>query len=247
MLNTPVPPFFLKGGPVGVLLIHGFTASPTEMRPLGDYLHQRGFTVSGICLAGHGTTPEEMARCSWTEWYISAESGLEELGQHVETIFVAGLSMGGILSVLLADRYGDKIRALSLLGPAFYLSTRILFIAQFLRYILPGIKKSSATLAYYKKHGLFSYPLMPTPALAQLHRLIVHGRKALRRIDHPTQIFLGSQDPTVPISAGARLFAELKTPHKSLVHLPNSHHILTVEPDTPALFSLVEAFIRQWL
>jgi len=102
-------------------------------------------------------------------------------------------------------------------------------------------------LAYYKKHGLFSYPLMPTPALAQLHRLIVHGRKALRRIDHPTQIFLGSQDPTVPISAGARLFAELKTPHKSLVHLPNSHHILTVEPDTPALFSLVEAFIRQWL
>lgn len=245
MSNASITPFFFKGGPIGILLIHGFTASPTEMLPLGKYLHQCGFTVLGICLKGHGTTPEAMARCHWTEWYASAESGLDQLTPTVETVFVVGLSMGAILSVLLAAHHGERIRALSLLGPAFYLSTRILFLAPLLRYILPGIKKSPATLAYYEKHDLFSYPIMPTPALAQLHHLIEHGRKALRRINLPTQILLGTQDPTVPIASGARLFNALQTPYKSLIHLPKSHHILTVEPDAPTLFSLVETFIRQ--
>ena len=60
--------FVLGGGPVGCLLIHGFASSPPEMRPLGDFLHQRGITVSAPLLPGHGTVPEDLNRTLWQDW-----------------------------------------------------------------------------------------------------------------------------------------------------------------------------------
>lgn len=60
--------FFLEGGPLGAFLIHGFTGSPTETRLVGDYLNQRGITVSAPRLPGHGVTVDELNRCRWTDW-----------------------------------------------------------------------------------------------------------------------------------------------------------------------------------
>jgi esterase/lipase len=72
-------PFFLEGGPIGVLLIHGFTGSPPEMRMVGDYLHQRGLSVSGPRLPGHGTSLEDLNRRRWTEWTYYVEGALADL------------------------------------------------------------------------------------------------------------------------------------------------------------------------
>lgn len=54
--------FFFDGGPLGVLLIHGFTGAPPEMRPMGEYLAAKGYTVSGPRLAGHAITWQQMNR-----------------------------------------------------------------------------------------------------------------------------------------------------------------------------------------
>src|SRR4051812_26008702 len=71
--------FFLPGGPTGVLLTHGFTSSPAEVRPLGIYLAEQGYTVYGPLLAGHGTAPEDLRTTTWQQWVASAEAGLAEL------------------------------------------------------------------------------------------------------------------------------------------------------------------------
>ncbi len=100
-------PFFLEGGSIGVLLIHGFTGSPPEMRLVGDYLHQRGFTVSGPLLPGHGTTVEDMNRCQWTDWTNHVEKALADLQARCETVFVGGLSMGSLLTLYLAAHHPE--------------------------------------------------------------------------------------------------------------------------------------------
>jgi len=245
MLKEPSPsPFLLQAGPVGVLLIHGFTASPTEMRPLGDFLHQRDLTVSGICLPGHGTTSADLTQTRWEDWYEAVEREFDSLHRSSDAVFVAGLSAGGILSALLAARETQRLKGLCLLCPAFHLHSRFLFLAPLLSPFIRSIPKSSRDRDYLAAQGLFSYPEMPTPALAQLHRLILEGRRQFSQVRQPTLIFLGQKDGTVRPSSGISLFNQHSSLDKSLVFLPQADHILTTEPGAPFIFSRILQFIE---
>src|SRR5271154_6266158 len=54
---TLTAPFELGIGPGACLLVHGFTGTPWDVRPLGEALAAGGFRVRGIPLPGHGATP----------------------------------------------------------------------------------------------------------------------------------------------------------------------------------------------
>src|SRR5687767_6204254 len=99
-------PFFLLGDPLkpACLLIHGFTGAPKEMRSMGEYLHQQGFTCLGVRLAGHATHPEDMIRSRYTDWMASVEDGYHLLRGVTDKVFLVGLSMGGVLSLVLSTR-----------------------------------------------------------------------------------------------------------------------------------------------
>src|SRR5689334_23628869 len=87
-----------------VLLLHGFTGSPWEVRPLGDSLAARGYHVYAPLLPGHGTTPEAMLYVTHLDWEREAERGLQAL-KGFEHVFVAGLSLGSLLALLVAARF----------------------------------------------------------------------------------------------------------------------------------------------
>ena len=107
-------PFLLPGGTKGVLLIHGFTGSPSEMRLLGDYLHQLGYTVLAVRLCGHGTNVKELRETNWRHWFSTVENGYHILKGLCSKITVVGLSMGGLLSLKLAAEYPvSKVVSLS--------------------------------------------------------------------------------------------------------------------------------------
>ncbi|MBS1245743.1 MAG: uncharacterized protein H6R36_398 [Chloroflexi bacterium] len=80
--------FFWEGGPVGVLLIHGYTATTAEVRLLGRFLHERGYTVSGPLLPGHGTTPQAMNRCRWQDWTGAVEQAYRQISTRCDRVFV---------------------------------------------------------------------------------------------------------------------------------------------------------------
>src|SRR5512139_3111646 len=103
---TTAEPFLLLGDATkpDCLLIHGFTGTPKEMRWMGEYLNGQGYTCLGIRLAGHATTPEDMIRSRWTDWAASVEDGYHLLRGMTDRIFLAGLSMGGVLSLLMSTR-----------------------------------------------------------------------------------------------------------------------------------------------
>ncbi|HJQ84468.1 MAG TPA: alpha/beta fold hydrolase, partial [Candidatus Binatia bacterium] len=83
--------------PLGCLLVHGFTATPDEMRPLGEALAARGFPVRAVRLAGHGTDVADLARTRWTDWFASVLEAAATLRRDVPRIALAGMSMGGLL------------------------------------------------------------------------------------------------------------------------------------------------------
>lgn len=85
-----------------MLLIHGYTGSPAELKLLGEYLNKKGYSVFGVRLPGHGTTPEELNKTNWPLWYDAVRKAHEELSQCCSEISVVGLSMGGLLAMKLA-------------------------------------------------------------------------------------------------------------------------------------------------
>ncbi|WP_339060383.1 alpha/beta fold hydrolase [Tepidibacillus marianensis] len=126
--------FFLEGKKsTGILLIHGFTGSPAEMRLLGEYLHRDGYTVYAPILRGHGTTPEEMAQTTKEDWFqsvVEAYNLLKEKGY--SSIVAMGLSMGGILALKLA--ISEKLTAVVPLAAPIYVYDKRIAWAKWLKY-----------------------------------------------------------------------------------------------------------------
>lgn len=114
--DIPDASFSYPGGRAAVLLIHGLTGTPTEMRFIGKGLAAAGFTVYGMQMAGHCGTEEDLLRTNWHDWYGSVEAAYEKLAQKHDVIFAAGLSMGAVLSMHLAAQKPGKLRGIGLLS-----------------------------------------------------------------------------------------------------------------------------------
>src|ERR1700690_3229103 len=98
-------PFLFPGSRTGCLLIHGFTGAPKEMRTMGEYLNQQNhYSCLGVRLNGHATQPEDMIRSNWSDWTASVEDGYHLLRGACDRIYLVGLSMGGVLSLLMSTR-----------------------------------------------------------------------------------------------------------------------------------------------
>lgn len=109
-------PLSVAGGPAGVLLLHGFTGSPSSLRPTAERLAQRGLTVELPLLPGHGTAVADMLSTRWKDWAETAEQTYSALAARCPRVAVVGFSMGGTLACMLAARH-QEIRGLGLLNP----------------------------------------------------------------------------------------------------------------------------------
>lgn len=241
-------PFFLKGGPVGVLLIHGFTGSPPEMRLIGDYLHERGLTVYAPLLPGHGTTVEEMNRCRWTDWAQHVERALADLRAQCQHVFVGGLSMGSLLTLYLAARHPDLPGAV-LYSPATIVADRLIYLTPLLKYFIPKRPKSpEKDLADPQADlRLWSYEENPVRAAHELLKLIYHVRRRLPRVTCPLLIFYGTRDKAIHPRSAYYTYERAGSTDKELVVLHNSGHCLTVDAEWEGVAEKTHAFIQAHL
>src|SRR6059058_4380573 len=93
----------------GVLLVHGITGSPAEMKPLVRKLTAEGFNVACPALAGHCSSVAALKQTRWTDWYESLETALFDLRKRCDTIYVSGLSMGALLALRLAAMHPELV------------------------------------------------------------------------------------------------------------------------------------------
>jgi len=249
MPQVPWPnpaPFFLSAGPVGCLLVHGLTGSPPEMRPMGEYVFERGLTVSGPRLAGHGTTPQDLARTTWQDWYASVETAYIELEQECAEIFVTGFSLGALLAVHLAVR--RDVSGLILISPAFWVGDWRIHVTPLLRHVIRFVPKDlsreNSDLADPEARTRFwSYDVHSTEAGYQTLMLQRVTRSELRRVLQPALVVYAVRDQRIAPYSGPRTYEQLAAPDKEQLVLHKSGHGIVVDSESEFVFRQVHDWI----
>jgi len=237
-------PFYFEGNEIGVLLIHGFTGSPIEMYPMGEYLAQRGLTVLGVRLAGHGRIPEEMAKTGWCDWVASAGEGLERLRAEREQVYVIGYSLGGIITLHLASRF--SMNGAVLLATPLYVSDwrlGLLPVAKpFVRYIsMDGPESPDPAV----KARFWAYDRAPVRCLDELVRFMRQTRRELSQVEVPLLIMQGDLDQTVPRGCLQEIHDRTASTDKAIAWFANSTHSLLVDHDREEVWLCAYQFIAR--
>ena len=237
-------PFYWAGGPDGVLLIHGYTATTAEVRPLARFLCEQGYTVAGPLLPGHNTAPEDANRYTWQDWTRAIETAYREIAARCQRVIVGGESTGALLSLYLASEH-PEISALLCYAPALRLTLTPLQAA-LLRLIAPF-------KAYMPKRQLSNaelwqgYPVNPLRGAVQLLDLQVVVRRRLARIRQPLLLMQGRRDDTVSPRAPGEIAAGVRSVSKETYWLDRSTHTLLLGVEQERAFELTLAFIRRIL
>jgi carboxylesterase len=193
---------------VGILLIHGFTGSVVETRPMGEYLAARGLTVHCPLLPGHGTSPQDLTRIRWQAWTETVEAALCELQASCEKTFVGGLSLGALLTLWLGAQH-PEVAGLIAMAPAVRVKNRLMPLALALRYLFRysplgpiGDEDLSDPQAIDR---IWCYDKLPMWGAGEVYRLQVRVKKLMPRIKQPILIYQGSRDALTPRSGRDRI------------------------------------------
>ena len=220
---------FHKKGPVGCLLIHGFTGSPNEWLDLGEVLVEQNFTVSIPTLPGHATHSADLFNYTWRDWFNCVKEAYEELNKVCDEVFVCGLSTGGTLALnLAAHRSVQGIVALStaIKFPTWQ-TTAIKFLKRVKKY---RYKRNGEDVRDTSmKSKLASYQKYPLYAAEQFFQLLDHVRGDLPEITQPILIMHAKNDHSVAFSNSTIIFDEIGSTEKWKIDLEESYHIITVD------------------
>ena len=93
-MAPPIDILLPGGRDTAVLLFHGLTGTPLEMRALGQELAQDGYTVHIPLLPGRGTRPQDMDDLCWEDWMDAALRAYDTLAREHSAVVVGGLSAG---------------------------------------------------------------------------------------------------------------------------------------------------------
>ena len=245
-------PFFLLGdsSKPACLLIHGFTGTPKEMRWMGEYFHRQGYTCLGIRLAGHATQPEDMIRSRWTDWTASVEDGYNILCGLSEDIYLVGLSMGGILSLLMSAQLKVKgVIAMSTPSrlPSDYPTWLLEFLSRFIKFS-PKTNEPPGSgwfdKAVYQEH--IAYEKNPVRSVAELKKLILAMRAALPKVTVPV-LLMHSRDETYILPDNLEYIHErlVNAPDKTKLYLTGSGHVLPRDASREQVFKAAVEFIQR--
>ena len=226
-------PFLFIGEPSkpACLLIHGFTGTPKEMRWMGEFLNQQGYTCLGIRLAGHATDPEDMIRSNWTDWTASVEDGYQLLRAVSSNIFLIGLSMGGVLSLLMSTRL--DVKGVVAISTPYKLPEdprlrHVDWIAKMIAY-MPKSSEEPGSGWFDKeawKHHV-SYPQNPVRSIGQLNRLLGEMRAALSVVRVPVLQIHSKDDHYVLPENMELIYADLENvSDKTRLYVKGSGHVV---------------------
>jgi len=241
-------PFFFAGGPIGCLLIRGFTSAPPETRPMGEYLAGRGLTVLGLRLPGHGATPDDLIRTNWRDWVAAAERGLADLEGRCQRVFVAGVSMGGLLTLYLAERH--PVAGLIPMAAALDVASRRFNWAPLLQYCIKAVPKGPPEAGdwvdptAYLHH--WSYSVYPIKSVADMISLRRRVRAHIAAVTAPTLIIHGLRDAAVPPASAQWLYDHISSPAKSILWLPDSGHCVTIDAERQRVWQSAYDFIQAY-
>ena len=236
-------PIDLPGGPVGVLLSHGFTGTTQSMRPWAEHLSAAGYTVAAPRLPGHGTRWQDMNKTRWADWYAEVQRSFDDLRGRCSTVFGMGLSMGGTLVLRLAEERGDQVAGLVVVNASLGTDRKDAKLAPLLSKVIPSFPGIGSDI---KKEGVqeLAYDKIPLKAVASLQATWPVVCRDLSRITCPVLVFRSRVDHVVPPVSGETLLKGLAGGTIEERVLEDSYHVATLDNDAAAIFAGSVDFIR---
>ncbi|OWU84227.1 hypothetical protein ATO6_14410 [Oceanicola sp. 22II-s10i] len=240
-------PFEYQGKDCSVLVLHGFTGSTQSMRHLGQSLNEAfGFHVLGPCLAGHGTSPDEMEKTGYLDWMASADVAFQQLAARGDPVFVTGLSMGGMLTLGLAEAYAGTIAGaipINAIAGENDGGLAELILAPDAPQRIPGIGSD------IKAEGVeeLAYAEVPVSCLREVYLAQAAVGDRLARITCPLMIFQSREDHVVHPMNAHRVMRKVGSSDIRLQWLDDSYHVATLDNDKDLIVRKTGVFIEEIL
>ncbi len=253
----------LLGGEHAVLLIHGLTGSPFELKPLARKLNNSGFTVKGPCLAGHGQTLEELTATTWHDWYGTVRDTFKELQKSHKTVSVSGLCMGALLALHLAYEEGDEVSSIATLSttlfydgwslpwykfilPLFYLPP-LKYFASYEERPPYGVKneRMRKQIEIALKENSIAYAHFPSQSMHELFKLIKIVKKNLHKVNVPTLILHALEDDVASIKNANYIEKNIGTHLVRKVLLDDTYHMLPLDNQKDRVAEETISFFKQ--
>jgi len=241
-----------------VVLVHGLTGTPNEMRFLAWFLNTHGYTVSCPRLANHGQPLHILKATRWEDFYASVRRAYLDLRADHEHIYTGGLSMGALLALMLAEEFPAGIAAVSCLSPTLFYDG---WNVPWYHFLLPlGSRTPLRNFVYFKEeppYGLknerirekvhqfyetadinemrdvdrYGYPYFPVRLLGELRRLVGELKKGLSAVQCPCQIIQARHDDMSSVRNAQYIYDHVASRRKEIVYLENSYHVITADQE----------------
>ncbi len=252
-----------------VLLIHGLTGTPKEMKPIAKHLNNLGYKVETPLLAGHGLGHEEMISATWQDWLESARLALNNLTNDFDNIYIVGLSVGSLIAALLAEE-NPKVKGLTLLSIAYGTPSQgtpklkcllpLVFKFPFLRKYFfwtegppYGIKDKRLQRNIQRimtvsnqgettQHGFFRTYV---ESLYQHKLLEKEVRKEAANISCPILIVHSLEDTMLSPVNAVSIYQELGSKDKLIKFITGCDHVMTVDLKRNEIAKEIEYFIKR--
>lgn len=234
-------PYTAEGGRTGILVSHGFTGTVQSMRPLGEAFAREGYTVTVPRLHGHGTHHEEMEGTTYQDWIASVEEAFAWLKERCDTIFMAGLSMGGTLALYMAQKH-PEIRAISLINAAVDVPAM-----KSVHDMQEDIRFLDAIGSDIKKPGIveLAYEKTPVASVKQILAFMDEVRGGLSGVRCPALIFVSPEDHVVPPGNAQLIYDGIASEEKAIIEMPDSYHVATLDNDQQRIIDETLAFFKK--
>ena len=235
-------PMSVVGGSTGVLVLHGFTGNPQSMRPLAQAFVEAGYSVEQPLLSGHGTVVEDMLDTTWEDWSADAEAAYQSLASRTESVVVAGLSMGGSLTLWLATKH-PEIAGIICVNPATQVPPEVRdFVASMVEagdIVMTGIGSDVADPTSPES----AYADTPLKPLISMFDAAIHTQSALPDVKCPLLLFTSPQDHVVPPTDSDYL-ADVYGGPVERVSCERSYHVATLDYDKEMIIDQSLTFVR---
>lgn len=235
-------PIDLPGGPVGVLLSHGFTGTTQSMRPWAEHLHAAGLTVVAPRLPGHGTTLADANTTTFQDWYGEVERAFDDLRSRCTSVFAMGLSMGGTLVLRLAEQRAGQLAGAVVVNPSLGTQRRDAALLPLLSKVFATWKGVSDDIKKVGGPRELAYPKIPLKAAYSLQQAWPVVRRDLGLITCPVLCYRSAEDHVVEAISGHWLLEGVGHAEERLLH--DSYHVATLDNDAEEIFDGSLEFVR---
>jgi carboxylesterase len=243
-LSAPARPELTGGRSVGVVVLHGFTGSPASMRPWAEDLNARGYAVEMPLLPGHGTTWVDANTTTWRDWYAAAEAAFEKIAAEVDRVVVAGLSMGGCLSLRLAEEKQDRVAGVVVVNPWLNMTDPRFRLLPILKRVVGSVGANTNDIKKPNQDE-YAYDRIPVRAAATVPHMWRDVVPRLGTVTQPVLFFHTSVDHTIDQSSVGILRDHIGSADFTERMLTESYHVATLDNDAETIFAESADFVAR--